>query len=74
METHEVYLQTFDSFPLITLQMSTGYPNSSHVRRNRDTSTLALEALEGTVTSEIGIPGLLHIVIGRSRMEWGPGI
>jgi hypothetical protein len=25
--------------------------------------------LEGTVASEVGIPGLSHIPIGRSRME-----
>jgi hypothetical protein len=29
----------------------------------------ALEDLEGNVASEVGIPGLLHILIGRSRME-----
>jgi hypothetical protein len=28
-----------------------------------------LKALEGTVASEVGIPGLSHIAIGRSRME-----
>jgi hypothetical protein len=29
----------------------------------------AVGALEGTVASEVGIPGCLHIPIGRSRME-----
>jgi hypothetical protein len=30
--------------------------------------------LDGTVASEVGIPGLSRILICRSRMEWGPGI
>jgi hypothetical protein len=29
----------------------------------------AIEAFEGTVASEVGIPGLSYIPIGRSRME-----
>jgi hypothetical protein len=30
--------------------------------------------LEGTVTSEVRIPVLSHIPIGRGRAEWGPEI
>jgi hypothetical protein len=58
--------------PLLTLQTSKRYSNSSHVRRNCESSTLewpvkfALEALEGSVASEVIIPGNSHIPTGRS--------
>jgi hypothetical protein len=34
----------------------------------------ALEAIEETVASGVGIPDLSHIAIGRSLMALGPGI
>jgi hypothetical protein len=74
-ETHEVNLEMFDVVRLVTLQTLTRYSNSSHVRRNCDSSTLTmpvnfvLDVFEGTVASEVGIPGLSHIPIGSSRME-----
>jgi hypothetical protein len=43
METHTVYLYMLKiCVPLVTLQTSTRYSNYSHVRRNYDSSTLAV--------------------------------
>jgi hypothetical protein len=54
--------------------MSNRYPNSSHGGRNCDSPTWLWPvkfALEGTVASEVGIPGLSHIPGSRSCMEQG---
>jgi hypothetical protein len=66
LETHKVYPEMFD-ICVITLQTRTRYLNSSVTRR------LWLWpvkfAIEGTVASEVGIPGLSHIPLSRSHME-----
>jgi hypothetical protein len=73
METHKVYLEMFNMCSIRLL-----------CKRQRDIPILPMHAatvnhlrwlwpvkfaLEGTVASEVGIPGLSHIPIGRSRME-----
>jgi hypothetical protein len=56
--------------PLVTVQTSMRNSNSSHVLRNRDSSTLAM-ACEILCRKDCG---LSHIPICISRMEGGPGI
>jgi hypothetical protein len=63
--------------PLVTLQMQRDIgiiPTYAATVTHRSwlwPVKFGLEAPEGTVTSQVGIPGLSHISIGRSRMEWG---
>lgn len=71
METHKVYRCSIYA-PLVTLQTSTQFSNSSHVpaRRLLWPVKFAVEALEGTVASEVGILGLSHI-LPYLEVAWG---
>lgn len=50
------------------------FPCTNHLTHRRFLwpADLAVGALDGTVTSEVGIPVLSDIPIGRSCMEYGP--
>jgi hypothetical protein len=74
METHKVYLEMFDMY-FITYSAN-AYSNSSHVRRNCDSSTLAM-AREISFSVGLWDPRLVYLVFTypqshgvRSRDVW----
>jgi hypothetical protein len=77
-ETHKVYLQMFIYTPLVALQTSKQYSNSSHVHDNCDSQMSAMAckicSQRDCVRSVAGTLCLSHIPIGRSLMEQGPEI
>jgi hypothetical protein len=80
MESHKFCLELFDMCSIAYCSNVNAILKSSHVRRNCDSSTLAMacdvlsQVLEVTVASVTSIRGISHIPTRRSRMEYGPGI
>jgi hypothetical protein len=68
METHNVYLEELDICFINYTANVNAILSSSHRRWLRPLK-FSLEALEGTVTSEVGIPGLALIPIGKSCVK-----